>query len=222
MQEDSKWSGKLNETSSAERLLPADSPECSNSTTLELYVPHHDEHEGRGHNFRKDLLAPSLRGPHGADNPLICSSADSPAKTSALRGSAEASLGNAPASSPKSSASPKPSSRPMDSSRMFQGCLALTPDGIWPRSLKDFGNAGLWSATQCWTASISESRNVAAACSLSAVLQKTVSPKYSLSPRAAAGILRRAAKRGRTLPPALEAALQNLASTHQGEAGRTI
>lgn len=91
----------------------------------------------------------------------------------------------------------------------------------WPRSLKDFGNAGLWSATQCWTASISESRNAAAACSLSAVLQRTVSSKYSLTPKAAAGILRRAAKRGRTLPPALEAALIALASTNRDTAEKT-
>lgn len=44
---------------------------------------------------------------------------------------------------------------------------------------------------------------------------------FSLSPRAAAGILRRATKRGRTLPPALLAALTELASTHPDGARRT-
>lgn len=155
-------------------------------------------------------------------NLLISSSVDSPAKIFLSPDDVPDSPVNAPASSMKSSVLPKAFSRRGDSLKMFQGCLALTPDGIWPRSLKDFGNAGLWSATQCWTASISESRNAAAACSLSAVLQKQVLPKYSLSPKAAAGILRRAAKRGRTLPPALEAALLDLASTHQGAAGKTI
>jgi len=155
-------------------------------------------------------------------NLLISSSEDSPAKTSVSPGNAPALPGNAPVSSMNSSALRKRSSRPGASLKMSQGSLALMPDGIWPRSLKDFGNAGLWSATQCWTASISESRNAAAACSLSAVLQSEVSSKYSLSPKAAAGILRRAKKWGRTLPPALEAALIALASTHQGEAGKTI
>lgn len=155
-------------------------------------------------------------------NLLISSAADSPVKTLALPGSEPVLPENAPASSMNSSASRKRSSRNGASLKMSQGCLALAEDGIWPRSLKDFGNAGLWSATQCWTASISESRNVAGACSLSAVLQSDVSSKYFLSPKAAAGILRRAQKRGRTLPPALEAALQSLASTHLDEAGKTI
>lgn len=154
-------------------------------------------------------------------NLLISSSVDSPAKICPSPEGVPDSLESAPASSMKSFESLKPFSRRGGSLKMFQGCLALTPDGIWPRSLKDFGNAGLWSATQCWTASISESRNVAGACSLSAVLQKQVLPKYSLSPKAAAGILRRAAKRGRTLPAALEAALRDLASIHPGEAGKT-
>lgn len=155
-------------------------------------------------------------------NLLISSSGDSPVKICPSPDDVPDSPENAPGSSMKSFESLKPFSRRGGSLKMFQGCLALTPDGIWPRSLKDFGNAGLWSATQCWTASISESRNVAAACSLSAVLQKQVLPKYSLSPKAAAGILRRASKRGRTLLPALGAALRDLASTHQVAAGKTI
>ena len=36
-----------------------------------VYEPHHDEHEGRGANFRETDSHPSLRGPHGADNPLV-------------------------------------------------------------------------------------------------------------------------------------------------------
>jgi len=105
---------------------------------------------------------------------------------------------------------------------MSQGCLALAGGAIWPRSWKDFGNAGLWSATECWTAVIGESHSAAVACSLSAVLQSHVSSKYSLSPKAAAGILRRSRKRGRTLPPPLEAELRGLASIHWGEAEKTI
>lgn len=58
-------------------------------------------------------------------------------------------------------------------------------------------------------------------CSLSQILEPDAAPKYCLSPVAAAGILRRAAKRGRTLPAQLEAALAGLASTHQDEGERT-
>jgi hypothetical protein len=103
---------------------------------------------------------------------------------------------------------------------MFQGSLGFTAAGIWPRSWKDYGNAGLWSDTGCWTAVVSEAvrctvdpqcPNEGGGSSLSAVLQNEVLPRYSLSPRAAAGILRRAAKRGRELPPALHSALSTLA-----------
>ena len=42
---------------------------------------------------------------------------------------------------------------------------------------------------------------------LSQILEDTPHPKYSLSARACAGILRRAERRGKKLPPELEAAL---------------
>jgi DNA-cytosine methyltransferase len=42
-------------------------------------------------------------------------------------------------------------------------------------------------------------------------IEPHVAPKYYLSPRACRGILRRATKRGRTLPPALEQALRSVA-----------
>jgi hypothetical protein len=45
---------------------------------------------------------------------------------------------------------------------------------------------------------------------LSSILQapETVPPKYSLSPKACQGILRRANARGKELPPMLKAALE--------------
>jgi hypothetical protein len=58
------------------------------------------------------------------------------------------------------------------------------------------------------TPNISEWPNAAAVCSLSQVLEKDSIPqRYSLSPKACAGILRRAEKRGKRLPDMLEAAL---------------
>jgi len=59
-----------------------------------------------------------------------------------------------------------------------------------------------------WTVS-SSGLHSAVAASLSSVLEPEASipPKYWLSPTACAGILRRAAKRGKALPPMLDAAL---------------
>jgi hypothetical protein len=58
------------------------------------------------------------------------------------------------------------------------------------------------------TLSISEWHSAAAVCSLSDTLETGDLPqRFYLSPKACAGILRRADKRGKTLPPALEAAL---------------
>jgi hypothetical protein len=54
-------------------------------------------------------------------------------------------------------------------------------------------------------------------CSLSEVLETEVAPRYFLSPKAAAGILRRAAKRGRELPRVLRLALESLAHQDGGE-----
>lgn len=62
----------------------------------------------------------------------------------------------------------------------------------------------------CWTLSISESPNDAVECLLWQVLEREVAPKYYLSKEGAAGILRRAERRGKTLPPLLESALKNV------------
>ena len=63
------------------------------------------------------------------------------------------------------------------------------------------------------TPNISEWPNDAAVCSLSQVLEKgSIPPRFFLSGTACAGILRRAEKRGKSLPPSLHAALQAVAS----------
>jgi hypothetical protein len=57
------------------------------------------------------------------------------------------------------------------------------------------------AAGECWTLDIGASHSDASGCSLSAVLETgAVPPRYFLSPKACAGILRRAAKRGKELP----------------------
>jgi len=158
-----------------------------------------------GHTLPAGLTCGSGRA--SGMNLLISSRAVFHARTSPSPASAPGSVAAAPACSTSTSGSPRRSARRGGSSRTFQGWLAPIGDGTWRPSSRDFGSAGLLSATGFWTASISESPSGAVACSLSGVLQRRVSPKYSLSARAAAGILRRAEKRGRTLPTALHAAL---------------
>jgi hypothetical protein len=76
------------------------------------------------------------------------------------------------------------------------------------------------SPTECWTLSTSEWNhtlvpfpNDDAVCSLSDVLETgDVPQRYYLSAKACAGILRRAEKRERELPPALRLALVSVAS----------
>lgn len=73
---------------------------------------------------------------------------------------------------------------------------------------ESFANSGTAFAGAFLTLSSSEWPSDAAVCSLSDALEmRDVPQKYSLSPTACAGIIRRAERRGRSLPPQLEQAL---------------
>lgn len=80
-------------------------------------------------------------------------------------------------------------------------------------------NSGMGGPTECWTLSTSEwnhtrvpSHSDGGVCSLSDILETGGVPgKYYLSAEACAGILRRAAKRGKDLPPILHRALEAVA-----------
>jgi hypothetical protein len=66
------------------------------------------------------------------------------------------------------------------------------------------------------TLSSSEFHSVAAACSLSDILETgDVPQRFYLSATACRGILRRAEKRGKELPDALRAALQSVVETER-------
>jgi hypothetical protein len=81
----------------------------------------------------------------------------------------------------------------------------------------------------CLTLATTEWPSDAAVCSLSQALEDNVDPKYYLSPKACAGILRRAEARGKALPQALMTALEaatSSAHSHpalilEGSTGRT-
>jgi hypothetical protein len=69
-----------------------------------------------------------------------------------------------------------------------------------------------------WTPNISDWPNDAAVCSLSQVLETGLIPqRFFLSGTACAGILRRAEKRGKQLPPPLMLALKAVVSPEQTE-----
>ena len=83
-----------------------------------------------------------------------------------------------------------------------------TEDGILVPSSGRWGNWGMGGPTGSWTLSGSEWPRDAAVCSLSDVLETGKVPqRYFLSPKACAGILRRAEKRQKTLPEPLRQAL---------------
>lgn len=89
----------------------------------------------------------------------------------------------------------------------------------------DWQSSGMGGHTAFLTLNISDWPSDGSACSLSQVLEDGLLPqRYFLSPKACAGILRRAEARGKELPAALRAALEQAASTPAraalGEASR--
>ena len=87
-------------------------------------------------------------------------------------------------------------------------------DGTLVPLSEGWSNSGIARAGECLTLSTSEFPKDAVVCSLSQVLDTGPIPqKYYLSQKACAGILRRAEKRGKTLPTALQIALTEVAAT---------
>ena len=94
-----------------------------------------------------------------------------------------------------------------------------TEDGRLEPSSGAWLNSGIARPGECLTLSTSEhaasptlSRSAAAVCSLSHILETGAVPqRYFLTPKACAGILRRAEKRGKELPEALQRALSSVA-----------
>ena len=92
-------------------------------------------------------------------------------------------------------------------------CLAEEDGTLVPYS-GAWSNAGMGGPTESWTLSTSEWPRDGAVCSLSDVLEAGPLPqKYYLSVKACKGILRRAKKRGKELPRALQRALSQVAQS---------
>lgn len=140
-------------------------------------------------------------------------SLDSPVKTSPSQAVAAAFVrAHVPVSSSRSSASFATSLPAGSYSRTSLDSCHRTEDGLWEPSSGVWRSSGMGSPSECWTLSTSESPSDAVESSLSDVLE-TPGPhllRYCLSPKAAAGILRRADRQGRVLPAVLVAILHSL------------
>ena len=87
------------------------------------------------------------------------------------------------------------------SSRMCPVSCLPPKDETLGFSCERWMNSGILARGQAWTHNGSEWRSGASACSLSDILETGEIPqRYFLSPRACAGIVRRAARRGRPAP----------------------
>jgi len=138
----------------------------------------------------------------------ISSVVASPARITALQESAAAWLATVALSGGECTGSLLSAAPHGLSGKMYLGSCPATEDVTSLRSLPALLNSGMASPGLLLTLNTSEWRNDGDACSLSDILEESPSPKYLLSARACTGILRRAKKRGKKLPPALAHALQ--------------
>ena len=103
--------------------------------------------------------------------------------------------------------------------KMSQDFCHLRGDRTLVSSSERWQVSGMGSPGEFWTLNSSESRKDVEDSLLSDILEEIgeVPQRYYLSPRACNGILRRAQRRGKALPPSLEAALQERAKHYQEE-----
>jgi hypothetical protein len=150
---------------------------------------------------------------------LTSSPSEALAKTSPSQESGEDLTATDPASSGKPCESPEMALFDPEpySWRTWKGSCQATVDGTLHSSWTRWPSAGIGGATGYSTRSTSVSPSVDGefswSASLTTILEPNASERYSLSQKAAAGILRRASRRGRTLPPALEQALRAVAES---------
>ncbi len=164
-------------------------------------------------------VAPTLQAANsptrgGTDGPLvsISSAGDSPAKTSQLQASGQDSQASGQDCSLSSPGSQMSFDQLGSSLKTSLGSSPLPTDETWESFSQRWPKSGTASAGEWSTLDTSESPSGAVECSLSDVLETTVSERFALSARAARGILRRADARGKTLPVELEQALRELAA----------
>src|SRR3990170_8718087 len=215
--------------SASRRLTPTPAPSSPSdgrkSRTSETSPVLLTMRDGKPDGGKGPLLAidESLTLAQGNGQVLFSGPAGFPAKTSALPGSGQASPESAASSPSPSSTLWSVTDLPPSSSRTYRASSPVIEGGTWRRSSVAWGTSGTGgrfgfstlATSECPSADDGSSSSVCAAVptTLTDVLQPSAPPRFSLSARAARGILRRASKRGRMLPSALEEALTGLAGT---------
>jgi len=215
---DTGTSSSASPTPTGERCSPPAGPESPSTTTCETWA----ENKG-GDIFNTGPVVNAIRAGRASrqTTQLIFSAAGSPARTSA---SPDDAPGSTPANDPASSSSSPASQTLFDpdgfSSRTYPVSSLHRAVGTSEQCLERWPTSGTAWAGGFSTHVSSECRSDDDGCSssepsLTAILEppQSVPGRYSLSGRAARGILRRAEKRGRTLPSHLSAALAAVART---------
>lgn len=180
-------------------------------------------------NWKKQEVANALTKSSGGGTKapaiLTSSAEDSPAKTSPSPANEQGSTANAPVSSSKQPESLTLFSDPEDgcSLRMFPDFFPQTVEGISESFSRRWPTSGFTTSPgECWTADTSECPSDGGEfSSLPDVLEATVPERFFLSPKAAAGIMRRAGKRGKELPEHLDRALRALSEEETGATNLT-
>jgi hypothetical protein len=179
--------------------------------------------------YARQLTTGGGKPGQGYPTVLISSAEDSPARTCPSPDNDAGLPGNAPGFSTSSPESQTLFDPDGFSSRTYPGCSARTAVGTSESLLERWPTSGTAWPGGFSTHVSSECRSAAGACSssepaLTEILEPpgSVPGRYSLSARAALGILRRAEKRGRTLPGHLALALRAVAERMTSmDTGRT-
>lgn len=200
---------RLRSMASAPASSPATGPTFPDGETLPPLALRLSNTKANGAHHQEDeayTLEPSNRQAVSS-LPSTSSAAGSPARISRSPGAVQVSLAFALASSSSSSAWLASYGLAGFCWRTYLDCSAPTAGETSEPSSAHWETQGTAWGGECWTVAGSESPSGAEGCSLSAVLEPRVPTRFSLSPRACSGILRRAEKRGRALPTALAEAL---------------
>jgi hypothetical protein len=207
-------SGNAKRTSTGDECSPDTGPTSNDGTTFEAW------HENQNGDLScQGPIAAALGANRSHNFQWISSAAVSPAKTSPSPADAKDSKATAPASSTSTPESQMSFAQDGSWSKTSQGFSPLPMAETLPSFSAPWRTSGMASHGGYLTLDTSEFPSDAVECSLSDILEATPHQRYSLSARAAKGILRRAAARGRTLPSELQTALESLSISEVGMEG---
>ena len=214
---DGGMSSSASPTPSDEMSSEPASPESPSTKTYAIFRLSGDYADP---SFVVDTMPMLTASPMSDRIPYVFSAEDSPARTCPSPDDEQGSEDPVPVFSTSSLGSPSLFDPDDYSSRTYPGSSPRTAVGTSESCLPRWPTSGTAWAGGFSTAASSECRSAddecsSSECSLTAILQppQDVPARYSLSARAATGILRRAAKRGRTLPSHLSQALAAVART---------